>query len=296
MCHMTITRISQDKVLQNRKLSLTALLCTVFVLSAYASTAEVTSPTEPAEQPISVADKPAAEAENTTRHSAGKVTKTKGKVLYHENNAVRAKRIEEDNHELFVSDILRTKKKSKAFLKLADNSRIVLDENSIIQFNGVKQINAEKGIILFDINKQGELKGLKITTKTAVIGVKGTRFIIDAGSDSLKLYMNEGLVNVAAIDDGTFEHHLKSEQSYKEYLKEMFTSFSDYKKKQQAEFVEFVKSIDVPENKAISINGSILEDIEIPDHIQEQFKLLDEFSNNEDDEQKDPFDDEIFNK
>ena len=289
---MTITRISQYKNLHKRKFTIMALLCTVFVLSTYASTADVNNTTDSASKPIP--DKPAAESENTTRHSAGKVSKIKGKVFYHENNAVRAKRIEDKNHELFVSDILRTKKKSQAFIKLADNSRVVLDENSIIHFNGVKQLNAEKGIILFDINKQGELKGLKITTKTAVIGVKGTRFIIDAGSDSLKLYMNEGLVNVAAIDNGTFEHHLKDEQSYKEYLKEMFTSFSDYKKKQEAEFVEFVKSIDVPENKAISINGNKLEDIEIPDHIQEQFKLLDEFTNEGD--KKDPFEDEIFKK
>lgn len=242
------------------------------------------------------------------RDIAGKVTKTKGQVFYHENNSVRSKRLKKEPHDLYVSDIVRTKKDSKAFLTLTDNSKLVLDENSIIHFNGVKQISAEKGIVLFDIKKQGDLKGLKITTKTAVIGIKGTQFIIDTNSNSLKLYMKEGLVNVEAINEGTFEHHIKDKQSYKDYLKDMFTSFSEYKQKQQEEFVEFVKSIDVPENKAISINGNILEDIPIPDHIQEQFKLLDELTSNDSGstletnspevktEKKDPFDDEIFKK
>jgi hypothetical protein len=245
------------------------------------------------------------------RDIAGKVTRTKGKVYYHENNSVRSKRIKKGPQNLYVADIVRTKKDSKAFLTLTDDSKLVMDENSIIHFNGVKQISAEQGIVLFDIKKQGDLKGLKITTKTAVIGIKGTQFVIDTNNDSLKLYMKEGLVNVEAVNEGTFEHHLKSEQSYKDYLKDMLTSFSEYKKKQDEEFVEFVKSIDVPENKAISINGNKLEDIEIPDHIQEQFRLLDALTGNdansatEPDQEitpeaktgkKDPFDDEIFKK
>ena len=258
------------------------------------------------------------------RELAAKVTLAKGKVYYHENNEVRAKRVKKEPLNIYVSDILRTKKESQAFITLTDESKLVLDENSVIHFNGVKQITAEQGIVLFDIKKQGDLKGLKITTKTAVIGIKGTQFMIDTNSDSLKLYMKEGVVNVKAINEGTFEHHIKEKPSYKDYLKEMFTSFSEYKKKQQEEFVEFVKSIDVPKNKAISINGNKLEDIEIPDNVQEQFKLLDKMisfetnaeaetetesetktehelaSDVEEDLEKntknDPFDDEIFKK
>lgn len=263
---------------------------------------------------------------DSNRELAAKVTLAKGKVYYHENNEVRAKRVKKEPLNIYVSDILRTKKESQAFITLTDESKLVLDENSVIHFNGVKQITAEQGIVLFDIKKQGDLKGLKITTKTAVIGIKGTQFMIDTNSDSLKLYMKEGVVNVKAINEGTFEHHIKEKPSYKDYLKEMFTSFSEYKKKQQEEFVEFVKSIDVPKNKAISINGNKLEDIEIPDNVQEQFKLLDKmisFETNAEAEtetetesetktehelasdveedlekntKKDPFDDEIFKK
>ena len=211
-----------------------------------------------------------------TREATGKVTRVQGKVYYHENGSVRSKRIKNDKQDLFVQDMLRTKKGSQAFLTLIDKSKLVLNENSVIHFNGIKQITAEKGVVLFDIKKQGTLKGLQITTKTAVIGIKGTRFIIDASDNSLKLYMKEGLVNVEAIN-GPFKHHLKEEESYKDYMKDMLTSFSEYKKKQEQEFVEYVESIDVPANKAISIDGNELNDIKIPDHIEEQFKLLDSF-------------------
>ena len=256
------------------KFTLVSLFLSLITLSVYAANEEKNK------KEIKIAGDEqsiVAKGPDGPRDKAGKVTKTKGKVYYHENRSVRSKRLKKDTQDLFVHDMLRTKKKSQAFLTLVDGSKLVLDENAVIHFNGVKRITAEKGIVLFDIKKQGQLKGLQIATKTAVIGIKGTRFMIDASNDSLKLYMKEGLVNVEAKDGGTFKHVLKQKQSYKDYLKDMFTSFSEYKQKQEEEFVEFVKSIDVPANKAISINGDKLEDIKIPDYVEKQFKLLDEF-------------------
>lgn len=300
VCYLLFNRVENK---MKNTITITALI-SLLVTSSLPAMADETKDTM----------QPAAAKTDITRELAAKVTRAKGKVYYHENNEVRAKRVKKEPLNIYVSDILRTKKESQAFLTLTDESKLVLDENSVIHFNGVKQITAEQGIVLFDIKKQGDLKGLKITTKTAVIGIKGTRFMIDTNNDSLKLYMKEGVVNVKAVNEGTFEHHIKDKHSYKDYLKEMFTSFSEYKKKQQEEFVEFVKSIDVPKNKAISINGNKLEDIDIPDNIDEQFKLLDELTSPDKnteaepgtenasetdlgkDGNKDPFDDELFKK
>ena len=217
-----------------------------------------------------------AETQTVPNEIAGKITKVEGEVFYHRNASMRSKRIKGINKDIFSSDMLRTKKKSKAFLTLIDGSVLILDESSVIHFNGIKHITANKGVVLFDIKKQGQLKGLKIVTKTAVIGIKGTRFMINASDDSLKLYMKEGVVNVEALNEGKFAHHVKKELTYNDFMKQRLSNYSEYKKKQQEEFIEYVKSIDVHANKAISINGNKLEDIKIPQNVEEQFKLLDE--------------------
>lgn len=254
------------QTMKHTKFTFSALIFSIIAISVYASPDATPQPEETQ----------LAQSTDYPREIVGEVVKAKGKVLYHENNAVRAQKVKKQKQELFVYDVLRTKKSSKAFISLVDKSRIVLDENSVIQFNGVKHITAEKGVVLFDIKKQGQLKGLQITTKTAVIGIKGTKFMIDTEGDSLQLYMKEGTVNVEAVK-GEFEHHKTKERSFDDYMSELTTSYSEYKKKQQEEFVEFVKSIDVSENRAISINGNKLEEITIPDRVNKQFEELENF-------------------
>ena len=108
-----------------------------------------------------------------------------------------------------------------------------------MHLKGLESLSLEEGTVLFDIRKRGKSRGLTIATKTAVIGVKGTQFLVRDTDDSIAVFLNEGKVEVTPID-GQFKHYkAKTTNSFESYSQQINHQFT----KKKAEMTQGVASM-----------------------------------------------------
>lgn len=206
--------------------------------------------------------------------TVGKVQKFKGQILLKKKSEFKAVPVKKDNTPIPEETTLRTKNNSTAHIILVDGSEIFMDERSIVTIDGAKTVNTGAGKIVFDIKKQGEGTGVKIDLKTAVIGVKGTKFIVevkDADKGIANVYLKEGKLGFTS-KKGDFKKYKPVQiDEYEAYRKKQLGEYDEYKKKLEEEFAEFVKEFDLEAGKAVSINGNEVRDSDIPEDLDKLF-------------------------
>lgn len=205
----------------------------------------------------------------------GKVVKYEGNITIYGKDDLKGTKVKKTDFAVNAGDAVKTKLKSSAFVKMLDNSTIFLDEQSVLIFNDGK-LFADNGTVLFKIQSQKGTKGLVVSTRTATIGVKGTKFAIVSDNASVKCYLTEGSLNIEAVR-GEFKRYVeKQKDEFEDFVKQRFSDYSDYKEKLREEYVEYVKSFEMKEGKAIIISDSNeVRNIETPDYITQRFKELD---------------------
>ena len=212
----------------------------------------------------------------------GSIRELAGKAMLHKQGEVRGTKASAGDM-LKAQDILRTKRNSQAVIQLIDGSTIVLQEQSSIHLKGLQSLSLEEGTVLFDIRKRGASKGLKVATKTAVIGVKGTQFLVKDVDDKVDIYLNEGRVEVEPVE-GSFKHYKAvSTASFDDYSQQMMAEFQQEKDKMREgieqmkrEFVDYLNSFDMKAGTAVSISGDELTSYPMPDDYNDLFKELEE--------------------
>ncbi len=210
----------------------------------------------------------------------GSIRELNGKAMLHKQGEVRGVKASSGD-VLKAQDILRTKRNSHAVVQLIDGSTLVLQEQSSLHLKGLQSLSLEEGTVLFDIRKRGQSKGLQVATKTAVIGVKGTQFLIKDENDQVDVYLNEGNVEVTPLE-GSFKHYKAvSTASFDDYSQQMMAEFQKEKEKMQQgiedmkrEFVEYLNAFDMKAGTAVSISGDELTSYPMPDHYNDLFKEL----------------------
>ncbi|MCX8083684.1 MAG: FecR family protein [Calditerrivibrio sp.] len=210
------------------------------------------------------------------QNNAGNIEKVEGKVIAYPSGAVKGVTAKE-GMILKTKDTVRTFQKSNAFVKFIDNSKIVLTENSILTIKDTSSLNLKNGKVVFDIQKQGDKEGIKIATKTAIIGVKGTKFLIDIDKDGIDVILKEGEISVKAVK-GEFKRYLeKEEEDFNKFVKETKEDYETYKKKIEEEFVEFVKEFTMKNEMGVSIKGNEVRKIKDLSEFDDEFDLLNKF-------------------
>ncbi|MDF1879330.1 FecR domain-containing protein [Sulfurimonas sp. SAG-AH-194-C20] len=124
--------------------------------------------------------------------------------------------------KIYEGDMIISSKNSSVAIRLVDGSTLVLDELSTLHFSSLYGAEQEKGKILYKITSRNAKNSLKITTPFAVIGIKGTTFIVNATKTSSVL-LKEGLIGIQSIHK-EFELYRKNEQK----------KFDDFREKQEA--------------------------------------------------------------
>lgn len=186
----------------------------------------------------------------------GQLSDVTGAVYYHENGGVQASRVEQPGLTIHVGDQFRSKRESSALFRLLDDSRVMLGAESIITFNDAQEIRAGKGITIYDIRKQQSLKGLRITSKTATIGVKGTRLALQLGGGNWLCYMDEGAVSITTTN-----------ADFKYYGNRTSTTAdpADY---------TMVREFELTAGNAVNISNGEVHFVETPDNIRQLFKQV----------------------
>lgn len=211
-----------------------------------------------------------------TQQVAGNIEKFEGKVILYPHGGVKG--ISAKNGlEFKVKDTVRTFQKSNAFIKFIDNSKIVLNENSILLIKDITNLNLKNGKVVFDIQKQGDKEGIKIATKTAIIGVKGTKFLVAVSNNEVDVILKEGEISVKAVK-GEFKRYLqKEEEDFSQFVKDTKEDYEEYKRKMQEEFVQFVKEFTMKGEMGVSIKGNEVRNIKDLKEFEDEFELLNKF-------------------
>lgn len=210
--------------------------------------------------------------------SVGLIVDLSGIVKAYEKNDFRGFSIKDNNTKLYEGYVVKTFTNAEAKITLIDGTKIILTEKSSITFPSNKKVDVDNGTVYFKVTKREEIKGFLVSTKTATIGVKGTKFAVMQDNNSLNVFCKDGTIVVTSIK-GEFKRYVEKEMDeYSEYLKRQYEDYTSYKEKLREEFIEYVKEIEMGAGKGITISDSNeVRDMEIPDNIDEMFVELDAF-------------------
>jgi hypothetical protein len=192
-----------------------------------------------------------AEGSVTTSDAAGK-----------QEQAVAAKSI------LPPRNTLATGPDGRAVVRVGNSGFIVLEKNSRIEVGNPKDragfLRQITGMIYYALNAiKGDERTLEVRTRTATIGVRGTRFLIADLPERNEIGMRKGLVSVTS-PEGEFEIHRKAEtdefEAYKQEAQDAIEKqkkeFEEYKAETEREFVEYKREFSLGANRMASFDGT----------------------------------------
>ena len=150
--------------------------------------------------------------------SIGTVSLCKGSIKLKASHSIKKMKVKVGTI-IKEGDLLSSSKNASAKLKLIDGSVIVLDEKSSIYFHSLSQAEQQTGKILYKITSRDAKNSLKIKTSFAIIGIKGTTFIVETSKKS-SVSLKEGLLSIKSINKEFQLYREKLEAEFKEYKKE----------------------------------------------------------------------------
>lgn len=181
----------------------------------------------------------------------GVLTKSNGKVKVLKKDSIKKEKVKA-GYEINTGDLLITYTKASAVIKLLDGSDVVLDKSSQIQFMAENEIHQNGGSIYYNIVKRGKKNSLKVQTEFAIIGIKGTTFIVNDDNQTKGVSLKEGLIGVASLKEEFELHRKKVLEEYERYKMEQEMGFEAFKKAMQEDIVTNVKEFDLAAGKTIS--------------------------------------------
>jgi len=104
---------------------------------------------------------------------------------------------------------------------------LILDEESTVLFASLREAQQTEGKILYKVTSRDATHALKITTPFAIIGIKGTTFIVNA-TEKPSVSLKEGVIGIESINE-----------QFELYKQRVQQEFDEYKQKQDEEFQKF---------------------------------------------------------
>ena len=203
----------------------------------------------------------------------GSVENLKGSVKVKSKNSIRKVKIQK-GFKIVKGDLIITSRHAFAKIKLTDSSEIVLDESSTISFDSVHDADQKGGKVYYRITSRDARNSLKIRTQFAIIGVKGTTFIISATKKDSSLSLKEGVVGITSIKEEFELYRKKVQQEFENFMTQQQSGFEEYKRAQTFGFAEKTKSFDLHEGKTVSFDGNKASEKEWSKKDDEEFEYF----------------------
>ena len=185
----------------------------------------------------------------------GLVQKVNGNVKVKNEGSFKKSKLR-DGLEIKSGDLITTSKKGTAILKLVDGSILALDVSSSIHFKTPSDAEQTVGKIFYKITSRDAKNSLKIKTPFAIIGIKGTTFIIDAKKDGSVL-LKEGLIGLTSIKEEFELYRKKVQEEFNSFISNQQSEFEKYKNEQNKYAVaELRKEFDLEAGNRISFDGN----------------------------------------
>jgi len=184
----------------------------------------------------------------------GIVEQSKGNVKVKNEGSIKKSKVS-NGLEITAGDLITTSKKATAKITLSDGSTLVLDQSSSILFASAVEAEQTSGKIFYKITSRSAKNSLKVKTPFAIIGVKGTTFIVNA-TDKPSVSLKEGLIGVQSLKEEFNLYRQKVQEEFQNYVAQQQSDFEKYKNEQNKYLVaEPTKEFDMEEGKRISFFG-----------------------------------------
>lgn len=171
------------------------------------------------------------------------------------------------NSSLSIGQTLTTRLASEAGVKFIDATKVIVGANSALEILDIKKLAVSGEKVLFKIAKQSDAKGLIITTPTAIIGVRGTTFMVSSdGNNSQMIYLKEGEIVITS-----------PQGEFKNYMEETQKEFEQFKAQSEKEFAQYVAEISIKGTTAITITGNEVRQVPYTQAIDDEFKAFERF-------------------
>jgi co-chaperonin GroES (HSP10) len=183
----------------------------------------------------------------------GSVEMAKGNVKVKSEGSFKKSKVKK-GLEVKKGDLITTSKNANAVIKLLDGSTLVLEASSTLHFASANMAEQEAGKIYYKITSRDAKNALKVKTPFAIIGIKGTTFIVDSG-DKASVKLKEGVVGIQSMKE-EFELYRKAVQAeYNKYLSEQEAAYQKYLNEQNKGAALLTKEFDLQAGNTISFDG-----------------------------------------
>jgi hypothetical protein len=194
----------------------------------------------------------------------GNIVSFQGNVKIKHKDILKKKRVV-PKQAIVKGDLLVTSSDSVAVIKLVDGSRVVLDQKSTISFMAKNQLEQKNGKIFYKIVSREKKDRLKIKTNFAIIGIKGTTFIVSTRKDIDEQYVSlkEGLIGIESIKQDFKLYKQKVMNDYNRYKEKENSAFNKFKEQQENYiFEKRIKKFDLAQKRRASFdNNNVKEDL-----------------------------------
>lgn len=212
--------------------------------------------------PATSASAPAAEGpaggQGGDGEALARLAKVQGTVHVLAEGSIR-KRLGEVGQALAVGDQVLTLDDGRAVVAFRDGSRVALDGDTKLRLQEGRAVDQGQGQAYYRVERRST-QGFQVKTGFAVIGVKGTRFLVrdegGEGEGARAVAMREGRVGVEALK-GEFElYKRKQRAAFERFKQQRRQEFEAYKERQREEFVGYVRSFELGDGRAVTFDGS----------------------------------------
>ena len=192
---------------------------------------------------------------NLFADSLGIVQKVSGIVKVKHKDSIKKEKVQVC-YEIQKGDIITTYTNALAVLKLKDGSRVVLDARSTIRFDGEENLSQKGGKVFYKITSRKARNKLHIKTSFAIIGIKGTTFIVGAERNSSFVALKEGVVGIQSIKEQFELYKKKVLDEYEAFVRKQQQEFERFKRLQEDYIVEQTAEFDLEAGKIVSFDGN----------------------------------------
>lgn len=181
--------------------------------------------------------------------------------------------------EVQTGDLLTTSKEGLVLIKLSDGSSVILDASSSVLFASRDSMEQQGGKIFYKITSRDAKNALKIKTPFAIIGIKGTTFVVNA-TQNASVTLKEGLIGVTSIKEEFELYRKKVQEEFNNYISDQQSEFEKYKNEQNKYAVaESTKEFDLEAGNRISFSGQKVNEDPWNEEDDAEFKRFEQLMN-----------------
>lgn len=187
-----------------------------------------------------------------------------------------------------AANILSTGADGRAVVRVGNTGYIVLEKNSKVEINhgSASFFRQLTGMVYYAVNTiKGKDRTLEVRTKTATMGIRGTRFLVADIPERNEIGMRKGTLSVES-PSGEFEIHKKAEQDEFEAMKregqaavnKEKSDFDAYKASAEKEFVEYKREFSLGADRMVSFDGKRVDDRPLSGETKKDMETLETYA------------------